>query len=584
MKRILITACLLVAMPMAAIAAPVPCAAPAKTINEFYALVAAKCSPITFDQSLAGQTLTVAATLPLAADVVLDGESKNITLQGNGVIFPLVKLINGGNTIQNITLTNPGKTVVVIMSGNGNNNKLINTKILNSNVAVNISSGFGNSILQGSFIGNTTAILLDNGNKGIQSPLVTSYQVSKTDETQWVIKGVTVNGQAVGGNVDLYLADPNSATPQGKTYKASAVVAVDGSFSFTLPYAGKGTENAPYTLLVTDLAGNTSAFSATFSPEASGDFFAAVDPDGDSIFSSKDNCSTAANLDQKDSDGDSVGDACDNCKSFANKDQADLDKDTIGDACDNDADGDGVAMLQDNCVAVANVDQKDSDLDGVGDACDQQTVVDADGDTIPDAFDSCPFAKNPDQADLDKDGTGDACDDDADADGVDKLNDNCGYVANANQADTNKNGIGDVCETANGVIDSDGDGMPDAQDNCPFAQNPDQADQDADAAGDACDVDIDGDSVANWKDNCPLSTNPDQANVDVDALGDACDAAAAGGIDPAVSPAAPASSNTGCSLVADAGSDSVTGTLAMTGLFLTIVMGLRFAAKRKENQ
>lgn len=569
MKKILITTCLLVAMPLAAVAAPAPCPAPVKNITELYNLVAAKCSPILFDQSLAGQTLTVAASLPLAADVVLDGESKNITLQGDGKINPLIKLLNSGSTIQNITLTNPGKTVVTITSNTGNNNKLIATNIVNSNIAIYIS-GYGNSILQGSFAGNTSAIQLDSGNKGIQSPLVTSYQVSKTDETQWVIKGLTVNGQAVGGNVDLYLADANSATPQGKTYKASAVVAVDGSFSFTLPFKGKGTENAPYTLLVTDLAGNTSVFSGTFIPEVSADFFASVDPDGDSIFNSKDNCPAVKNFDQLDSDKDGVGDACDNCKYFANKDQADMDKDVSGDSCDEDIDGDALKNFDDNCKLDANADQKDADLDGIGDVCDQQTVVDFDKDGVPDVFDSCPVTANANQADLDKDLIGDSCDEDADADSFVNLNDNCPYISNVNQSDANNNGIGDVCETATGVVDADADGMPDAQDNCPFVKNPDQADQDADVTGNACDFDIDGDAVANEKDNCPLTANADQTNVDVDALGDACDAVT--GTVTSESPNAPtaATGNSGCSMVPQSGASG----LPMLYAFAAIVGGL----------
>lgn len=582
MKRTFIMFSLFLAVPLTAAAAPLPCAAPAKNVTDLYNLVASKCSPITFDPGIKGQTVTVAASLPLASGVVLDGESNSITLQGNGVINPLIKVLNAGTSIQNITLINPGKTAVSISGAMANGNKLANTTITNSNIAVYIS-GYGNSIFQGSFLGNTTAIQLDGGNNGIQSPVVTSYQVLKDDETKWTIKGLSVNAQAAGGTVDLFLADANSATAQGKTYKASAPVAADGSFTFTLPFNGKGSEGLPYTLLVTDTAGNTSAFAANFVPETNATFYDAVDPDKDGIFNSKDNCTTTKNPDQADFEKDGVGDACDNCPTTVYKDQTDQDKDGVGDACDVDADGDTVANWKDNCPVMANLDQADADLDGVGDACDKQTVVDADADTVPDIFDSCPFVKNADQADLDKDGSGDACDEDADGDSIANLKDNCPYLANVSQADTNANSIGDVCETANGVIDSDGDGMPDGQDNCKTVKNPDQADADKDSTGDACDEDIDGDAVVNFKDNCPLTANANQLDVDVDALGDACDAAA---VSPSTSapPAAPATDKSGCSLVTDAGQGSVTGTLAMTGLFLTVVMGLRLAARRKENQ
>lgn len=581
MNRIITIICLILVTPLTASA--LPCPAPAKNVADLYNLVKIGCSPITFDQSISGQTLTIAASLPIAEGVVLDGEAKNITLKGDGIINPLIDLQQAGSVIQNITLSNPGKSAVMIMGPSSNNNKLANTTITNSNIAVYIT-GFGNSIFQGSFSGNTTAIKLNGGNNSLQAPVVTSYQVLKDDETKWTIKGLSINAQAAGGTVDLYLADANSATPQGKAYKASAPVAADGSFAFTLPFNGKGTENVPYTLLVTDTAGNTSAFAANFVPETNATFYDAVDPDKDGVFNSKDNCAAVKNPDQADFDKDGVGDACDICPSIINPDQADMDKDLIGDACDADADGDAIANLQDNCMAAANVDQKDADLDGEGDACDKQTVVDADGDSVPDGFDTCPFVKNPDQSDMDKDGSGDACDEDADADSIVNLKDNCPYISNVSQTDSNKNGIGDVCETANGVIDSDGDGMPDGQDNCPYVQNANQSNADSDAAGDACDADLDGDSVENWKDNCQLTSNADQANVDVDALGDACEIAGTTGPAASESPAAPATGKSGCSLVAGADQSPVNGTFVISGLFFGVVIALRFVATRKENQ
>lgn len=572
---ILIVGCLLFA-PMTVVAAP--CAAPAKSFTEFQGLVKSGCSPITFDPIIKGQTLTVTSSVLLAQGVVLDGESNSITLKGGGFVGPLI-ILTGGSVIQNITLSNPGNYVVSIGDKKSKNNKLANTTITNSDAAVYIV-GSGNSIYQSSFSGNTIAIELDGGNNGIQAPVVTSYQVSKDDETQWVLKGLSVNAQAAGGTVDLYLADANSATPQGMTYKASAPVAADGSFTFTLPFKGKGTEGLPYTLLVTDTAGNTSAFAVNIVPET-GTFYAAVDPDGDGVFNSKDNCPAANNPDQSDLDNDSVGDACDNCKYFANKDQADMDKDGSGDSCDEDIDGDGVKNNgNDNCPMGSNADQKDTDLDGVGDDCDKQTVVDFDKDGVPDAFDNCPATANADQADMDKDGIGDACDEDIDGDSIVNEKDNCELASNVDQKDANNDGKGDAC----GVNDKDGDGMPDAQDNCPFELNANQSNADGDATGDACDADIDGDSVENLKDNCPLTANPNQADVDVDALGDACEIAGTTGPSTSESPAAPATGKSGCSLVAGGGSDSATKTLVMTGLFLTIVMGLRFAAKRKENQ
>ena len=578
MKRIIFVVSLSLVLPLTAIAAPLPCAAPAKNVTELYNLVASKCSPITFDPSIKGQTLTVAVTLPLAAGVVLDGENNNVTLQSNGVINPLIKVLNAGTSIQNITLTNPGKTVVSFSGATANSNKLVNATIKNSNIAVYIS-GSGNSVLQGSFFGNTTAIQLDGGNNGIQPPVLISYQVSKDDETKWVIKGSTVNGQAIGGTVDLYLADPSVPSAQGKTFKASAAVGLDGTFTFTLPFNGKGTETAPYTLLVTDTAGNTSVFAANFIPESSNAFYASVDPDGDGLLNSKDNCPALKNPDQADFDKDGVGDACDNCPSIFTeaKGQDDQDADKIGDACDDDIDGDTFKNFSDNCPVAANVDQSDVDSDGTGDVCDKQSSVDADNDGAPDVFDNCPTIKNPSQSDVDADNIGDACDEDADGDGVQNLKDNCQYASNSNQADTNKNGVGDVCETANGVVDSDGDGMPDAQDNCPAMKNVDQADADVDGSGDACDEDIDGDAVENWKDNCPLTANANQANVDTDALGDACEIA--GDASGSQSAGAPATGSSGCSLSTGAAQMPLSSALTTSALAIAVLVLIRKSRK-----
>lgn len=578
MKSIILVIVFVLMSSIEAFAAPLPCAAPAKNFADLQNLVKSGCSPITFDSNIKGQTLTATSTIFLSSGVVLDGGSNSITLTGNGAISPLVVLV-GGSTIQNITLTNPNKTVVSIGDEKSNNNKLANVTISNSKTAVYVV-GAQNSIYQSSFSGNTTAIQLDGGNNNIQFPIVTSYQVSKDDETKWVIKGSTLNGQAIGGTVDLYLADPSAASAQGKTYKTSAVVAADGTFTFTLPYAGKGTETAPYTLLVTDAAGNSSAFSVSFVPENNANFFTLVDPDADNVFNSKDKCPTVKDPNQEDFEKDGVGDACDNCDTTSNKDQANMDKDSDGDSCDEDMDGDGVKDADDNCDTVVNVDQNDADFDGLGDACDKLTVVDQDSDGILDIFDNCKATPNANQANMDNDTLGDPCDEDADGDSVQNLKDNCPYLSNITQADSNKNGVGDVCETANGVIDSDGDGQPDAADNCPFLKNPDQADMDKDSTGDACDVDIDGDGVSNVKDNCPLTANANQENVDVDALGDACEiAGTTGGPTASQSAAAPATGSSGCSLSSGAAQLPISSALATSVLAIGVLMLVRKTRK-----
>jgi hypothetical protein len=186
---------------------------------------------------------------------------------------------------------------------------------------------------------------------------------------------------------------------------------------------------------------------------------APIDPDGDSIVCTNDNCPFVNNPDQADADGDGIGDACDNCVTIANPDQADADSDLRGDVCDN-------------CPAVANASQADADADGRGDACD-----------------NCPATANSSQPDGDRDGVGDACDD-------------CAAIANPSQADADADGLGDLCDNCRTVanasqLDTDADGFGNACDNCPSVANPSQADFEADGVGDACDP-------------CPLDTVNDQ--------------------------------------------------------------------------
>ena len=81
-----------------------------------------------------------------------------------------------------------------------------------------------------------------------------------------------------------------------------------------------------------------------------------------------------------------------------------------------DPDGDGIDSSSDNCPDVANVDQADADADGLGDACDPTASGDNDGDGIENAVDNCPDIANPGQENGDSDEFGDACDETPDGD------------------------------------------------------------------------------------------------------------------------------------------------------------------------
>ncbi|MCS6901179.1 MAG: thrombospondin type 3 repeat-containing protein [Myxococcales bacterium] len=251
------------------------------------------------------------------------------------------------------------------------------------------------------------------------------------------------------------------------------------------------------------------------------------DGDEDGIATSKDNCPSTKNPDQKNTDGDGKGDACDddddndgvldgadNCPLVSNKDQKDSDGDGLGDACDLDNDGDGIPDQEDNCPSTKNTSQLDTDEDGKGDACDD----DDDNDGVLDGTDNCPLVSNKDQKDTNGDGKGDACEGDSDGDGFSDSNDNCPLVTNPGQEDADGDKIGDACES-----DTDKDGVPDDLDSCPTVGNPDQKDSDGDKIGDACDLDRDGDGIPNEQDNCPDLAHPNPKDTDGDGKGDVCD-------------------------------------------------------------
>ena len=196
----------------------------------------------------------------------------------------------------------------------------------------------------------------------------------------------------------------------------------------------------------------------------------AFDGDHDGTPDVADNCPATPNPGQEDGDGDGVGDACDVCPAVSDPGQENGDTDEFGDACDN-------------CPNANNPSQADADGDGIGDACDPRCAdgLDNDGDGLID-FPADPGCSYPGFSLEDP-----QCQDGADNDGdglVDLLDPGCAGVLSPREnpqcndgGDNDGDGMIDLadpgCGSAAGVsempdcddgADNDGDGLIDTAD------------------------------------------------------------------------------------------------------------------------
>jgi len=211
-----------------------------------------------------------------------------------------------------------------------------------------------------------------------------------------------------------------------------------------------------------------------------------LDPDGDYIESSVDNCPDAYNFYQIDSDLDGTGDACDGCIIDPNKSEPG----TCGCGTpDDDSDGDGTLDCNDNCKNDPNKTEPGACGCGLADA-------DSDGDGTLDCNDGCPNNKNKTQPD--SCGCGDP-EKDSDKDGTLDCNEDCPF-------DPDKTKAGDCgCGTPESDTDTDNDGTLDCNDKCP--DDPNKTEPGTCGCGTPDDTNSDGDSLVDCLDFCPNDSN-----------------------------------------------------------------------------
>ena len=200
-----------------------------------------------------------------------------------------------------------------------------------------------------------------------------------------------------------------------------------------------------------------------------------------------------------DPDGDVIYSTIDNCPDNGNVGQQDRDQDGPGDACDTDDDADGTPDANDACsLGVTGVGD---DLDG--DGCKAGEDGDDDGDGKPDAEDPCAAGATGAGDDLDGDGCKSGEDSDDDGDGKPDADDACA----AGEVGPGADGDGDGCKDSEDA-DDDNDGKTDANDRCPTGAVGTAPDRDGDGCSDGEDTDNDDDGVLDATDACRLLSGP----------------------------------------------------------------------------
>ena len=248
-------------------------------------------------------------------DGVKIGESSHAignTVQGNyiGVTADGVTALgNGGHGVVVVDASSNANSVGVLGANRGNviaNNGgdgvyvAAGTQISIKNNSIYANGGLGIDLGADGITSNDVGDGDTGANELMNFPVITSVSYNAgTNET--TISGTKDTPSADTAVIDVYAS--STADPSGNGEGQVLLTGVGGSAPGIWNLVVSGPLTLPYlSATATDALGNTSEFSPV--PTA-------IDPDGDGINNSADNCDIAPNPQQIDTDADGVGDVCD---------------------------------------------------------------------------------------------------------------------------------------------------------------------------------------------------------------------------------------------------------------------------------
>lgn len=514
-----------------------------------YKALASGCTQISIDAAIVKDGLPKTIALPVAVSITgvtitgpsLPGKTEpavTITTDGNFAEAALFQL-SGGASLDNLTITAPGKTAVQ-MTGSGNS---VDHSVITNSAIGFLLEGQGGGITDSTITGTTTAGARITGTGyTLSNNQFTTNKGAAIQLTSAATRAIFDQNSFAGNAVGIAQNGGNANVPPPAFMRAIHPKGNEGAMTLVAIGLGGGKITVYHADGAASPQGKPMAGVSEIVPFSTGDLFLAdiykvdigsVSKDADLVmtYTHADIGSSAFSEKFKLSKVDEAPVACLSAPWFVKSVYELNAKGSYQSVWDHDSDGDGFSNAQEDKDRNCGVDADESnpgDKTSFGfkfeifnpclsnpafcfvatlcalnpDMCKNGAWIgDADKDGITDAKDNCPTVASADQTDSDGDGLGDICDPDMDNDGL------------SNEQEASVNGVTPVNGYPGATIvklspktaDSDGDGYCDASgfgpivtgkpaickagagDNCPTVANPNQTDDDEDGIGNDCD-------------------------------------------------------------------------------------------------